>query len=141
MKNRNLSGAAAAVIGFALLAAGLLTVKLFAPVGQPLPYLCIGLGCGAFGHGMGELVIRRTEKGRPELARRREIEENDERNITLRDRAQARAYRMMVPVLGALLMSFGLMGVDLTVVLLLAATYLYICGCSVYYSERYRREM
>ncbi len=28
---------------------------------QALPYVCIGLGCGMFGHGMGTVVSSRTE--------------------------------------------------------------------------------
>lgn len=124
-----------------MLAAGLVTVKMYALGTQTAPYLCIGLGCGVFGQGLGELLTRRSEKGHPELARQREIEENDERNIALRDKAQAKAYRIMLPVFGALFFAFGLMQVELRVILLLVAAYLYICGCSVYYSVKYRKEM
>lgn len=129
------------VIGLLVLAAGLVTVKMYELGTQTAPYLCIGLGCGVFGQGLGELLTRRSEKGHPELARQREIEENDERNIALRDKAQAKAYRIMLPVFGALFFAFGLMQVELRVILLLVAAYLYICACSVYYSVKYRKEM
>ena len=140
MKNKTKS-TVLTVIGLLVLAAGLVTVKMYALGTQTAPYLCIGLGCGVFGQGLGELLTRRSEKGHPELARQREIEENDERNIALRDKAQAKAYRIMLPVFGALFFAFGLMQVELRVILLLVAAYLYICGCSVYYSVKYRKEM
>ena len=140
MKNKTKS-TVLTVIGLLVLAAGLVTVKMYELGTQTAPYLCIGLGCGVFGQGLGELLTRRSEKGHPELARQREIEENDERNIALRDKAQAKAYRIMLPVFGALFFAFGLMQVELRVILLLVAAYLYICGCSVYYSVKYRKEM
>ena len=140
MKNKTKS-TVLTVFGLLVLAAGLVALKVYELGTQTAPYLCIGLGCGVFGQGLGELLTRRSEKGHPELARQREIEENDERNIALRDKAQAKAYRIMLPVFGALFMAFGLMQVELRVILLLVAAYLYICACSVYYSEKYRKEM
>ena len=140
MKNKTKS-TVLTVFGLLVLAAGLVALKVHELGTQTAPYLCIGLGCGVFGQGLGELLTRRSEKGHPELARQREIEENDERNIALRDKAQAKAYRIMLPVFGALFMAFGLMQVELRVILLLVAAYLYICACSIYYSAKYRKEM
>lgn len=141
MKNNNVKSTIVTVIGLIIFVAGLLAVKHFNLGNQTAPYLCIGLGCGVFGQGLGELITRRSEKRHPEIARQREIEKNDERNIALRDRAQAKAYRMMIPVFGALFLAFALMNVELRVILLLVAAYLYICGCSVYYNIRYGKEM
>ena len=36
------------VIGLLVLAAGLVTVKMYALGTQTAPYLCIGLGCGVY---------------------------------------------------------------------------------------------
>ena len=141
MKHNNAKSAAMTVLGLLVLIAGLLVLKRFDLGSRAAPYLCIGLGCGVFGQGFGELLTRWSEKNHPEIARQREIEEHDERNIALRDRAQAKAYRVMIPVFGALFFAFGLMQVELRVILLLVAAYLYICGCSVYYSAKYRKEM
>ncbi len=141
MKNKKLKSTLFTVFGIVLLIAGLLVVKLFDLGNQAAPYVCIGLGCGLFGQGLGELITRWSEKGHPEITRQREIEENDERNIALRDKAQAKAYRIMIPVFGALFLAFGLMKVQLRVILLLVAAYLYICGCSIYYNSKYRKEM
>ena len=141
MKNSKVKSTIITLLGLLVLAAGLLAVKFLDLGSLTAPYLCIGLGCGVFGQGLGESIARRSEKKYPEIARQRKIEENDERNIALRDRAQAKAYRIMIPVFGALFLAFALMNVELKVILLLVAAYLYICGCSVFYSVKYRKEM
>ena len=124
-----------------LCTAGLLIIKRLDMGSQAALYVCVGLGCGVFGQGLGELLTRRREKENPEAARQREIEENDERNIVLRDRAQASTFRVMIPVFGTLFLALALMETELRVVLLLVAAYIYICGCSVWYSVKYRKEM
>ena len=61
MKTRNavlLTG-----VGILLLAAGFVLLKSnpqFVESLPALPYLGIGLGAGAFGHGLGELISRQT---------------------------------------------------------------------------------
>ena len=141
MKNSNAKSALIAVIGLVLSVVGILALKLYGLESQAAPYVSIGLGCGLFGQGLGELISRWSEKRHPEISRQREIEENDERNIALRDKAQAKAYRIMMFVFGSLTVAFALMNVELRVILLLVAAYLYVCGCSVYFSIKYRKEM
>ena len=85
--NKNMKPVLFTVLGVLLCAAGILTVKRFDLGGQAAPYVCIGIGCGVFGQGLGEILSRRNEKNNPEAARQREVEENDERNIAIRDRA------------------------------------------------------
>lgn len=140
MNNNMVKSKVITVIGLILLVGGLIAIKLMGP-DTTIPYLLIGLGCGAFGQGLGEVITYRSEKSHPEIARKREIEESDERNIMLRDRAQAKAYRIMIVVFGALFLTFGLMKVEPKVIVLLVISYLGICGCSIFYSVKYRKEM
>ena len=56
-------------------------------------------------------------------------------------RAKAKAYDMMTFVLGALMLSFALMGVELTAVLLLVFAYLFVHSYAVYYRFKYDKEM
>ncbi len=126
--------------GLAILIAGLWLLKAGVADKQIAPYLCIGFGCGIFGHGVGEILGRRRGKRATETARQMAIEENDERNIAIRNRAQAKAYNVMLPVFGALFAAFGLMEVDMTVILLLVAAYLFVCGCSIYYRIKYEKD-
>lgn len=135
---------AAVAVGILLAVAGLYLLKnILQPEGimVSLPYICIGLGCGLFGHGFGNIISARVLKKSPETARRMEIEAKDERNIAVGNKAKARAYDIMVMVFGALMVSFALMGVQLAAVLLLVAAYLFVVGCSIYYRCKFDREM
>lgn len=132
------------VLGLLLLAVGLGLLKGIArPEGIlfVLPYVCIGLGCGIFGYGTGNLVSCRVRKNNPELARQIEIEANDERNVMIAGLAKAKAYDLMIYVFGALMVSFALMRVEVTSVLLLVAAYLFVVGYGVYCRIKLEKEM
>ncbi len=108
---------------------------------SPLPYVCLGVGAGAFGQGSGALLKRRALKGDPSLEKRLEIEAGDERNVALANRAKARAFDCMLYIFGALMLVYGLMGADLVFLLLLVGAYLLVVGISVYYYVRFDKEM
>ncbi len=133
-----------AVLGLLLVGAGLYLIKTVVnPQGvmRALPYVLVGLGCGAFGHGTGDLISRRTMKNSPDIARKLEIEKNDERNIAIANRAKAKAFDIMIFVFGALMIAFALMGVDLAATLLLVCAYLFVTACGIYYRIKYDKEM
>ena len=82
-------------VGIILLAAGLYLIGINEnPQGifRVLPFVCIGLGCGMFGHGMGNIISRQALKGSPEIARQIEIEQKDERNIAIGNQAKAKGF-------------------------------------------------
>ena len=128
-----------AVAGIALMIAGV--VWLRAGVENVVPYLCIGVGAGIFGHGTGAWLQYRALKDAPEARRRIEIETNDERNVAMNNRAKAKAYDAMIYIFSALMLVFALMEIDFVAVLLLVVGYLAVCGIYVYYRVRYDREM
>lgn len=130
--------------GVLLLALGLVLLKteiMSEGVLSALPYICVGLGCGIFGQGMGNIIGARALKNDPERQKQLEIEQNDERNMAIANRAKAKAFDLMIFVFGALLVTFALMNVDLVVILLLAFTYLFVVFYSVYFRSRYEKEM
>lgn len=132
------------VVGLALLGAGLYLLKtVFAPTGVmlALPYVFIGLGCGMFGQGVSGFVNRAVLKKNPEIAKQQEIEQKDERNQEIANRAKAKAYDAMVFVFGALMVAFALMGLDLVPVLLLVGAYLYVVGVGLYYRFKLEKEL
>ena len=133
-----------AAVGVALAAAGLWLAKTFPEAAGPmaaLPYVLIGLGCGAFGHGVGALANAAVFRKHPDVAREKAIEEKDERNVAIFNRAKAKALDRMFYVFGALMVSLALMGADIGIVLLLVAAYLFVAGCMVYYMCKYQKEM
>jgi len=132
------------VLGIALIAGGIIILKV---VGEPqgvlmaLPYVMIGLGCGLFGHGTGDIVNKAAMKKHPDLAQQDEINKTDERNVTIANRAKAKAYDAMLFIFGALMISLALMNVDLIVVLLLVFAYLCVVGIGLFYRFKYDKEM
>ena len=65
------------IIGLLLLAVSLYLIKTSNdPQGimRTLPYVCIGIGCGLFGHGMGNVISERAINSYPELKRQLDIE-------------------------------------------------------------------
>ena len=130
-------GAGAAAVGFVVQ----LTTASYGSFLWVLSAVLIGLGCGAFGHGLGDLLSQRALKDAPELARRLEIEATDERNVALANAAKAKAFDQMLYIFGALMLAFVLMQIELAAILLLVAAYLFIVGCSIYYRSKYEKEM
>ena len=142
--NKKLINYFTAIIGVILLACGLILIKLTnTPQGilTTLPYICIGVGCGIFGHGTGNIINSRIMYNNPDLKKQMEIEQKDERNIAIKNSAKAKAYDMMIFVFGALMISLALMNVDMMVILILVTSYLFVVGYSIYYRIKYDKEM
>ncbi len=132
------------IAGLLLLGAGLYLARtIIEPQGvmRALPYVFIGVGCGIFGQGMGEIISRRAIKNNPDIQKRMDIEKNDERNMAIANRAKAKAYDMMIFVFGALMIAYALMGIDLVQVLLLVFAYLFVIGYGIYYRFKFDKEM
>lgn len=132
------------IIGLILLGMGLYLVKITPePKGimGAFSYLSIGIGCGIFGRGMGNVISYKTIKADPELAKQIEIDVNDERNMAISNKAKGKAYDMMIFIFGALMLSFALMGIDMIVILLLVGAYLFVVGSGIYYRCKYDKEM
>lgn len=130
--------------GIALVVVGLLLLKNYSDstgIMQVLPFICIGFGCGAFGWGAGELLRARALKGNPELALELEIEKNDERRVFIVNAAKARAYDVMSYLFAALIVCFGLMQVELVVLLLLVAAFLFVEGVAVYQMVKLEKKL
>lgn len=133
-----------AVIGLLLLASGMILLHSGAHsngILLVLPYVCIGFGCGAFGHGFSDIINNKVMENNPHLQKQMEIDKNDERNIAISNKAKAKAFDLMLYVFGALMVSFALMGMEITAVLLLVAIYLFVVGFFLFYLNKYHKEM
>ena len=142
--NKKLINYFTAIIGVILLACGLILIKLIhTPQGilTTLPYIFVGIGCGIFGHGTGNIINSKIMSNNPDLKKQMEIEQKDERNIAIKNSAKAKAYDMMIFVFGAVMIFLALMNVDMMVILILVTSYLFVVGYSVYYKIKYDKEM
>lgn len=133
----SVSGIILVITGFFILK----TAESLSGISAALPYVLIGLGCGAFGHGAGDIIAGRVIRKNPEIMRDIEITKNDERNVMISAPAKAKAYNMMTYVFGALMVSFALMRVALIPILLLVIAYLFVQGYAVFYMCKYSKEM
>lgn len=133
-----------ALLGLLLLGAGLLMIKLISePQGilLPLQYVLMGVGCGVFGSGIGNIVNNRVMRKNPDIKKKEEIEIRDERNIAVRNSAKAKAYDIMVFVFSALMLAFALMQVEAAPILMLVFAYLFVIGARIYYQVKFNKEM
>ena len=100
-------------IGIVVFAAGLILKVLFADadgIMMKLPFTMVGFGTGIILVGAVSSYIRRRLKNNPEKAKQLEIEEKDERNIQIREKAAYLAWSVDIAVLSVLVMIFNLIG-------------------------------
>lgn len=131
-------------IGIVSIASGILFIKTLENPNEfvlTLSYICIGVGCGIFGHGMGNFLTIKTVPNDPEIKKQMDIARKDERNIAISNRAKAKAYDLMTYSFGTLLLIFALMGVELIPLLLLVFIYLLIQVYALYYRVKFDKEM
>lgn len=132
------------VLGLVILGASLYLIK---SVPDPqgimlrLPSVLIGIGSGLFGVGVGNVISHKVMKNNPKLQKQHTINQNDERNVTINNLAKAKAFDLMTFMLGALMLSFAIMGTEMTSTLLLVGAYLFIHGYKIYYGYVFNKQM
>ena len=99
------------------------------------------MGAGIFGGNLGTAINNKTALKNPKAAKQMEIEQNDERNQAISNRAKAQAYDLMIYAYAAILLAFVLMQVDMYVIITLVAIYLFFVISNIYYLAKYHKEM
>lgn len=131
-------------LGIGLIIAGILMDKNSGTSNQVLariPYLLIGLGCGIFGHFMGNIMKYFSTRNNEELERQIEIEKKDERNILIAEKSKAKAYDLMVYLFAGMLIMFSLMRVDKLQILIMVAIYLSLQVYALYWKYKFESQM
>lgn len=132
------------LVGLIIFAAGIylvITQTDAQGIMKTLPYVCIGVGSGFLGSGIGSTISIKAGQKDPEFEKKMEIEKKDERNVAISNRAKAKAYHTMIYVFAALMLTFALMGVDTVAVLLLVIAYILVIFSYVYWHYKYNKEM
>ena len=125
------------VVGFLLHKYSLSTDKMIVTI----PYIFIGVGCGIFGHFMGNLIKYFSIKNHEELERQIQIDKNDERNILIAEKSKAKAYDLMVYLFVSILIIFSLMGVDKLAIIMIVAVYISIQTYALYWRSIFESKM
>ena len=103
--------------------------------------LFIGIGAGVFGLSLAQIIVITVTEKNPDYKRKMKIEENDERNIAINNRAKAKGFNAMGYILSILMLVFVLVNADLSIILLLVFAYLLIYGVFIFYLNKYSKEM
>jgi hypothetical protein len=133
-----------AIIGCILAALGVgLAILYTEPEGimRGLPFALIGVGLGAFGGGLGGALSNRILRKNPSLAKQKEIEVNDERNITIANRAKAKVFDFTSLLFAALLIFLAVMQVQSIIVIIFAVLYVLRFILFIYLLNKYHKEM
>lgn len=141
---KNIKAVGFTVLGLFLIVIGLILIKInpeLQSIMKALPYLCIGIGCGIFGDNLEEIINSMVLKKYLDEAKKIEIEQNDERNIIIANKAKAKAYDKIIYIYGVLIVAFGLMRVDIMVIIILVISYLFAVFSGIYYRAKYEKEM
>lgn len=85
---------------------------------------------------MSRIALRNS----PDIEKQLKIEQKDERNFAIRERAKGKAFDLMAYVQRPDV-SFAIMGVDFSAVLLLVFAYLLVIGSFVYHLIKFEKEM
>lgn len=133
-----LSQIALLVIGIVLIAVG------FFVLGdgfEAVSGVCIGVGAALIAMGAVNLVIARYYKKYPELKKQQEIEQRDERILTIRYKAKAKAFDVLIQILIVVPFLMILAGLPLWTILSVIGIYLFAFLFQAYLTIRYSKEM
>ncbi len=128
MKNKMFLYVLLTVVGVIIAIAGLV---LKGAGTEKLSGLLMGVGAGIFGGSVAMVITTAIEKKYPEVKKKKDIEVNDERNISVRNTAKAQTHNVMTQILYFLTAGLAIANVDMIIILsmvgaILLQTVLYI---------------
>lgn len=133
-----------AAVGFVLFITGIVLVILFSEsvgIMKSLPFISVGIGAGLCGGGLGGAISYRKMQENPQLAKEKEINIKDERNVAISNRAKAVAYNFTLIIFSVLIMFLALVQVETYITLVFTGAYLLIISIYIYFMNKYHKEM
>ena len=95
-------------------AAILVAIGRFVFTGDTIPGLLIGMGAGLFGLSVAQIIVIVIAEKNPEYKRKVSIEEKDERNIAINNKAKAEGFNAMGYIFTILMLIFVFLNADLS---------------------------
>lgn len=132
------------VVGFILFVAGIVLAMFFSKsegIMRTFPFICLGIGAGFCGGGLGSVIRSRQMLKDPQLAKKIDIDAKDERNIAIANKAKAVAYNFTVLIFSALIMFLSLVQVETYIIFIFIGAYLVIIFLHIFFLIKYHKEM
>jgi len=132
------------VIGVVLITTGIILAVFYTGQQgnmQALPFVLAGVGFGIFGGGLSFVLSARIMKKDPKIAKQIQVEENDERNITIEHKARAKTDAFVSMLLWALIIFLAVMQVHLSVILVFLGAAFLRMFVLFYWINKYHKEM
>ena len=124
-------------IGIIIFAVGLL-LKILIPASDgalhSLPFVLSGFGSGIIGVGVANILRKRTLDNDPQKAKQYEINENDERNIRIREKAGYATWYTTLLMLSVISLTFVVLDYKVVCFISLGALFIHIISLYVYIS-------
>jgi len=138
LKKKALFGILQLVTGIFLI---LLSFLLKADVPKPICGVFLGVGGCLSGMGIIRLITNHIESINPALKRAKEIEDNDERNIVIRNRAKAKAGDITQWLIIAIAYITILISAPIWVTLFVVCVYIFYNVAGILLINKYQNEM
>lgn len=106
-----------------------------------LPPVCYGIGSGILGGNLAIIIGNFILNKHPALAKENDINEKDERHVTIRNKAKSKSYDLMILVYGALILVLTLMNVTASVMFTVIIAYLFVMLSNIYYLGLFSKEL
>ena len=131
-------------VGFVLFVMGIVLAILFSKsqgVMKTLPFICLGIGAGFCGGGLSGIITYRRIQKSPRLAKEKEINTKDERNVFITYKAKSAAYNLTLIIFAVLIMFLAVVQVESYIILVFTGAYLLIIFLYIYFFNKYYKEM
>lgn len=122
-------------LGILVFAVGILLYFIFPEADgamEELPFVLTGFGAGIIGVGVAGMLMQKKNSKDPKKAKQYEINENDERNISIREKACSATWYITLFVLAAVALTLFVMDYTVPFVMVLAAFFLHIISMFVF---------
>lgn len=102
--------------------------------------LLFGIGSGLLGAGIADVISKNMYRKNPELYKKITIEKNDERNIDIKNKAQAKAGIILMYLNFILAMVMGFYKIDLWAILSLILINLIYSFCIIFFINKFNKQ-
>lgn len=142
MKNKRVIPLICLMIGIILIASCLIgkDLNIFETY-KSLFGVMLGVGSGLFGSGFGQLISILMIDRNPILKKKQEIENNDERNIYINDKAKAKSFNIMEYAFPISILIVVLLDADIIITVIMIMSYIIMYSVYIYHLVKYTKEI